>query len=203
MEQGIRSPLSQCPFQLEMLYESKILASASGFFYESEQKRSFLVTNWHNVSGRHFITKNPIMSDTGTPLFPTHLRAKLMSDTGKTDANDSPLLDVRDTVLALYDNNYIPVWFEHPRLGSLCDVVAFPLDRPGTVRAEFHRAANRVSQMRVPVFPGSNVFIIGYPLGISISVGLPVWKSGYVASEPHFPVTLREPTQAHCTCLFH
>ena len=113
-EHGIRSPLSQCPFSLEMLYESRILASASGFFYESEQKRSFLVTNWHNVSGRHFITKNPIMLDTGTPLFPTHLRAKLMSDTGKTDANGSPVLDVRDTVLALYDNNYMPVWFEHP-----------------------------------------------------------------------------------------
>ena len=96
----------------------------------------------------------------------------------------------------------MPVWFEHPRLGSFCDVVALPLDRPGTVRPEFHRAANRVSQIRVPVVPGGNVFIIGYPLGISISVGLPVWKSGYVASEPHFPVTLRKPRQITVPAFF-
>ena len=202
MEHGIRSPLSQCPFQLEMLYESKLIASASAFFYESRQKRSFLVTNWHNVSGRHFMTKDPNMSDTGTPVFPTHLRVKLMSDTGKTDANGSSLLEVRDTVLALYDHDSMPVWFEHPILGSFCDVVALPLDRPGIIRPEFHRAANTVSPIRVPVFPGGTVFIIGYPLGISISVGLPVWKSGYVASEPHFPVTLREPKQLTVPAFF-
>ena len=34
------------------------------------------------------------------------------------------------------------------------------------------------------------MFIIGFPLGISIGEGLPLWKSGYIASEPYFDVTL-------------
>ena len=191
MEYGIRSPLSQCPFQLELLYGSEVIATATAFFYVSGQDRSFLITNWHNVSGRHYMTKHPIMSGVGTAVFPTHLRAKLMSDTGRTDTNGSSLLDVRNTDLSLYDHNHRPLWFEHPHLGSHCDIVALPFARPGTVCPEFHRAANTVSPMRVPVVPGGTVFIIGYPLGISISVGLPVWKSGYIASEPHFPVTLR------------
>ena len=192
MKHGIRSPLSKCPFQLEMLYGSNVIASATAFFYVSRQKRSYLVTNWHNVSGRHFMTKDPNMSGTGTPVFPTHLRARLMSDTGKTDPSGNSLLDLRNADLALYDHDHMPLWFEHPRLGSFCDIVALPLDRPESVRPEFHRAANTVSRLSVPVEPGGTVFIVGYPLGISISVGLPVWKSGYIASEPHFPVTLCE-----------
>lgn len=44
-----------------MLYGSNVIVSASAFFYVSRQKRSYLVTNWHNVSGRHFMTKDPNM----------------------------------------------------------------------------------------------------------------------------------------------
>ena len=203
MEHGIRSPLSQCPFQLELFDRAGPIAAGTAFFYQSKQKRSFLVTNWHNVSGRHFISREPNMSGTGTPRFPTGLRAKLMSDTGMTDAKGSSLLSVRNTDVTLYDQEYMPVWFEHPQLGSLCDVVALPLGRPGTARPEFHRAANTVSKLRVPVIPGGNVFIIGYPLGISVSAGLPVFKSGYIASEPHFPVNASQITASHGTSLLH
>ena len=202
MEHGIRSPLSQCPFQLELFDQAGTIATGTAFFYQSKQKQSFLITNWHNVSGRHFISREPNMSGTGTPRFPTGLRAKLMSDTGMTDAKGSSLLSLRNTDIALYDHEYLPVWFDHPQLGSLCDIVALPLDRPESVRPEFHRAANTVSKLRVPVIPGGNVFIIGYPLGISVSAGLPVFKSGYIASEPHFPVTLPKSPQVTVPAFF-
>ena len=38
--------------------------------------------------------------------------------------------------------------------------------------------------------PGSTVFVIGFPRSLSVGFGLPLWKSGYIASEPHFNVTL-------------
>ncbi len=192
-EHGIRSPLTQCPVRLEMLDKHGVIASASAFFYESQDNRTFLVTNWHNVSGRNFVTGAPNQQDTGAPRFPTQVSAKIMSDTGRIDADGSPLLDVRDTDLPLYDEEYSPVWLEHPTAGRLCDVVALPMERPTSASPVFHRPANRVSPLRIPVRPGNTVFIIGYPHGITVSKGLPVWKSGYIASEPHFPVTLREP----------
>ena len=47
----------------------------------------------------------------------------------------------------------------------------------------------------MPVVSGGTVLIIRCPLGISVSCGWPVWKSGCIASEPHFHVTLHEPRQ--------
>ena len=191
-EHGIRSPLTQCPVRLEMLDHHGVIASASAFFYESEDNRTFLVTNWHNVSGRNFVTGAPNQQDTGVPRFPTRVSAKIVSDTGSIDADGSAVLDVRGTDLPLYDEDYTPVWLEHPTTGPLCDVVALPMERPTSASPAFHRPANTVSPLRIPVRPGNTVFIIGYPHGITVSKGLPVWKSGYIASEPHFPVTLQE-----------
>ena len=192
-EHGIRSPLTQCPIRLEMLDEHGAIATASAFFYESGDGDNCLVTNWHNVSGRNFVTRSPNQRTTGTPRFPTRLCAKLMAETGHGDAEGSPLLDVRDTRLDLYDSDYRPTWYEHPSIGSRCDLVALPVNRPAAVHPNFHLPANRVSSIRIPVHPGGTVFIVGYPRGITVSKGLPVWKSGYIASEPHFPVTLRVP----------
>ena len=192
-EHGIRSTLTQCPMKLEMLDEHGVIATASGFFYETSQGDNFLVTNWHNVSGKNFVTREPNQQGTGTPRFPTRVCAKLMAETGQVNADASPLLDVRDTHVQLYDSDYRPVWYEHPSMGSRCDVVALPMKRPRSAHPKFHRPVNRVSFTRIPVRPGSTVFIIGYPHGITVSRGLPVWKSGYIASEPHFPVTLHDP----------
>ena len=44
--------------------------------------------------------------------------------------------------------------------------------------------------VRIPVLPGGTVYVIGFPHAISVGPGLPIWKSGYIASEPHFDVTI-------------
>lgn len=53
-----------------------------------------------------------------------------------------------------------------------------------------HNAANQISKQNIPVKPGYTVFVIGFPQAISVGFGLPLWKSGYVASEPHYDATL-------------
>ena len=46
-----------------------------------------------------------------------------------------------------------PVWYEHPTLGHECDVIAIDVDWPKHQSRLWHRAINRVSDVRIPVQP--------------------------------------------------
>ena len=180
-EHGIRSTYSQCPFELHMHDEQGMISTGSAFFFGIDDEW-FLITNWHNVSGKHFLTKKPL-----SKRVPTHLVAKLSSyevGTGKGSFGVAP----HD--IPIYGQDREPLWFEHPKLGSRCDVIALPKPRPSSCPEFMHNSANRISSVRIPVEPGCTVFIIGFPRSISVGFGLPVWKSGYIASEPHYGVTI-------------
>ncbi len=53
-----------------------------------------------------------------------------------------------------------------------------------------HNAANLITTERVPVLPAGRVMIVGFPRAITVGPGLPILKSGYIASEPHFDINL-------------
>ena len=130
------------------------------------------------------MTKEPVRSDL---RLPTGLVAKLSSyalGTRKGEFGIGPC-DVR-----IYGDDREPLWFEHPSLGSRCDLIALPMERPKSCPNFMHNAANRISSTRIPIEPGSTVFIIGFPQAISVGIGLPLWKSGYIASEPWYDVTI-------------
>ena len=190
-EHGIRSPYSKCPFEVRILDEVGTgLGTGSAFFYEIDE-RLFLITNWHIVSGRHFLSKKSLMHD---GRHPARLQVKLFS-TG-LEAVGSDTLSIRAYDVSIFENGE-PVWFEHPALESSCDVVALPMERPQACPHFMHDAANRISGHRIPVLPGSTVFVIGFPRSISVGPGLPVWKSGYVASEPYYDVTIGGQASEH------
>ena len=179
-EKGIRSTYSQCPFEIQMWDDQGIISTGTAFFYEF-RNRWFFVTNWHNFSGRHFVTKCPLSYGARTP---TYIKAKFATI---LDSKGSFTTVARK--VHIYEN-LEPLWLEHPEIGSMCDVVALPMKRPQNCPDFWHNAANRVSQDRIPVEPGCTVFIIGFPRSISVGIGLPLWKSGYIASEPHYDVTI-------------
>lgn len=52
-----------------------------------------------------------------------------------------------------------------------------------------HRPVNQISEITIPLTPGVTVFILGYPIGLSVASGLAIWKSGFVASEPEIPIS--------------
>ena len=59
-EHGVRSTYSQCPFQLLVHDQTgEILSSGSAFFFETDGAW-FIITNWHVVSGRSFIDREPL-----------------------------------------------------------------------------------------------------------------------------------------------
>ena len=183
-EHGIRSTYSQCPFQLLVHDQAgAVLSSASAFFFETDGAW-FIITNWHVVSGRNFLDREPLVTPFREPL---SLTAKLSSYSVGDSENGTFGIAPHPTPLYRGED---PVWFEHPELGPSCDVVALPIERPTSCPDFMHNAANHISGDNIPIEPGCTVFVIGFPCAISVGFGLPLWKSGYVASEPHYDVRL-------------
>ena len=201
-ETGIRNNLSLIPIKIETYTEvdtSKPLGTATAFYYCNDGQW-FLITNWHVVTGHHFLSRKINDEKERSPAM---IRAHLYSQIGAHPTEiPAPHLGEGISVMrarpAAYDinlyENDTPVWFEHPEHGHLCDVVAIPFPRPDRCAEMAHRSVNNPSddgeEGRIPWGPGTTVFIIGFPHGISTGNGLPVYKSGYVASEPASSITL-------------
>ncbi len=183
-EHGIRSTYSQCPFQVGVCgHDGTILSAATAFFFEMNSSW-FIITNWHVVTGRHFLSRQPLANSF---VVPYSLTAKLSSY--EIGDRESGTFGIVPHAVPLYRGEN-PIWFEHPEFGHSCDMVAIPMERPASCPEFMHNAANRISNDNIPVEPGSTVFVIGFPHALSVGFGLPLWKSGYVASEPHYDVDL-------------
>ncbi len=190
-QHGIRSTYSQCPFQLLVRsHDGSVLSAATAFFFETEDEW-FLITNWHVVSGRHPLSAEPLGERFVEPF---HLTCKLASyDVG---SREDDTFGIASHDVPLYRGEQ-PVWLEHPELGASCDVVAIPMARPVSCPEFMHNAANRISTDDIPVEPGCTVFVIGFPHALRVGFGWPLWKSGYVASEPHYDVDLGVKLSSH------
>jgi hypothetical protein len=186
-ENGIRSCYSQSPFQIMMLDDHGIISTGSAFYYEGELGDLFLITNWHNLSGRHFVTNK--LLDNKHLRYPTHIQAKLWSRCIKGSLLPGNSFTTEARRIDIYKDDEA-LWLEHPALGSLCDVIALPVRREEDCPANFHVASNKIGKERIPVIPGATVFIIGFPRSISVGAGLPIWKSGYISSEPFYDVVI-------------
>jgi len=177
---GIRARESQAPVQILICDDNGVISTASAFIFASGE-RHFLITNWHNVSGKDFLTGELLCGRA-----PTYLKARIATVVDEHGGFNMPAHRVD-----IYDQETRePLWMEHPELGRLCDVVALPFSLPSTTPPNLHVPVNQIHSIRIPVRPGSTVFIIGYPHNLSVHIGWPIWKSGYVASEPHYDATL-------------
>lgn len=153
-------------------YEGQELSSGTGFLYESEGKY-FLVTNWHIVTGRDPNTLNPIHTEAGIP---NNIWAFF-----KEKNNCLPI--------SLYNDreNKSPCWFIHPKHGEKVDVVVIPLDDGFLpVLAVNNKKISRTPDMEIIV--GQDVFVLGYPKGISGEKLFPIWKRATIATEPNIDI---------------
>jgi hypothetical protein len=130
------------------------------------------ITNWHVASGFDSNTKQALSSHGGVPdkLNVSFFHTGLLHIWGVQE-------------ISLVDNEQRPIWLEHPRFRSRVDVVAIPftLD-PGL--EYFPLNGDDIEFQNIPIEIGGDVFIIGYPLGITGAGRLPIWKRGTIASEP-------------------
>ena len=182
---------SKVPLRLEFLYNDELLAIGTGFVYQYNQEY-FLITNWHNVTGRDALTKKPLHSGCAIPNrmrfnFPCyHLPTKEESVNLPNDVytltwstDEQPLYKDEDMV--------IPWWYEHPVHREKVDLVAFPCSISMTDILSANDSSLNLEK-DLPLLPTLDVYILGFPIGLTGGGRFPIWKRGSLATEPYIDI---------------
>ena len=164
--------------KIEMFRQAEGLllgGTGTAFFYKSNNE-TFLVTNWHNVTGVNAVTGKTIHSQ---GLLPNLLRIhyKQLIDVDKN------MIRSQHRDIPLYCKNE-PVWLEHSKRSGV-DVVAIPL-----FVSEFENFANECintidQEAGLEVAAGMDCYILGFPENLIGAANTPIWKRGSIASEPY------------------
>ena len=160
------------------------LSTATAFFYQEDEGKAYLVTNWHVVTGRH--PDNPSVSMSGA--VPAYMEMTLHPI---VDGKKIQLSRVeRERVELNSDDGENPTWFEHPTRRFKVDVVVLELSTELNTRYQFnYLMQSRDLETRFEPAPMDDVFVIGYPWGLTGgSEVLPLFKRGSIASEPAVPI---------------
>jgi hypothetical protein len=174
----LREALSWVPLKLKTSANGHDLSIATGFFY-LHNERSFLITNFHVVSGRRPDTRAILHSGGAVPDTVT------LGVASKEQNAGVPMVRWHWRQLRLYTEGGVPIWTEHPTYGSLFDVVAIPLS--GLEETSI-KAANdpNLDLAKIRLYPSMEAFVIGYPRGMSGGGHFPIWKRATIATEPDF-----------------
>lgn len=130
-----------------------------------------LVTNRHNLTGRHQETGQPLASHGGVP---DEVRI-LHNEKGGLGR----WIEIPEK---LYDANGAPLWREHPVFGAKADIVALLLTDLTDVQLYPYDLMPKPNEMFVG--PSDTVNIIGFPFGVAAGGAFAVWVTGFMASEP-------------------
>ena len=130
-------------------------------------QRIFLVTNWHNVTGKDRETGKHISE---TLCEPNNL---IIWFPGSEPGN------WKGYPVCLFLPDGRPRWIEHPGPDQDVDLVCVEVHIPEGVMVNI---ANEIEH--TPMVPeiGTDLFVIGYPFKLD-TIGLPVWKRASLASE--------------------
>jgi hypothetical protein len=149
------------------------LMTATGFIV-ARNRKPYLITNWHVLSGR-----NP---ETNAPLHPSGAVPDSLRINHHKKWNGPPREWLVRTE-SLYDSEDKPRWLEH-RKGSSVDVVALPLAQDDDEISIISMPLN-LGEGDIKLFPSMPVSVIGYPFGLTAGKALPIWKTGHIATDPH------------------
>lgn len=170
------NPGSLVTSRLRTFFKDTELSLGAGFFYEFNRLH-YLITNWHNVAGRHPKTFNPLDDKRQLPdrALLTVSKAGALGQWGEVE-----VLLYSDAGSSEQPTR--PAWHVHPKFHQQVDVVAIPIKLPDGAQIYPISSINTVPDLRLAVT--SDVFVLGYPEGISGGGGFPIWKRASIASEP-------------------
>lgn len=155
---------------IKMNFNNTLLATGTAFITESS-KGPVLITNRHNVTGRD--------QDTNQPISPTGA----IPDKIVIAHNQSNKLGTWvDKTESLYDKNNNPLWFEHPVLKDKADLIALKLTQTDAVHIYSYDPSKPGDDIQVG--PSDTISVIGFPFGLTAGGSLPIWSTGFIASEP-------------------
>ncbi|MBB6342910.1 hypothetical protein HNP49_003098 [Pseudomonas fluvialis] len=161
--------------KLELLCNGNSLGTATGFFYK-HQSNWYLVTNWHVLSGRYPKNGQPRHESGAVPdecrFFYCHLKSEQLAWAEATYKLEHP--DQGNTL-----------WLQHPSEGQQVDIAVLPIEASHIGLAkDFFDPSGCDPDMLVDL--GGEVFLPGYPLGLSASGLMPIWKRASLASSLEF-----------------
>jgi len=161
-------PLSARSLLLNIVAKNDIVGSATGFIVEKE-KKPFLITNWHVVTGR-----NPDTDDLVLERIPDELQIihHVLGQLGKWTVRSEDL----------YLPGGKPCWREHA-LGKKFDVVALPIESIDNMIVIYSMDMS-LADTDIIAQPAMPVSIIGFPYGLATAGAWPIWKTGHIASDP-------------------
>ena len=165
-------PLSQTSYFLSAIHNDQVLASGTCFFVERSGD-TFLITTWHNITGRNPLTKDFLSY---AAVAPDTLRVTIY--------NDQDVLELVDFDVRLFDADDNKVWLEHPVHFEHVDVVAIKVSIPEDKQVISPETFIEPFNEETTVSVKDDVFILGYPFGLSIVNIFPIWKRASIASEP-------------------
>lgn len=193
---------------LTMRFNKTKLAIGSGILYLKDNQ-SYIVTAWHNISGRHTETLE-LLSKKGA--IPNNIIASI--DVQIMQGNFSGFSKMSITI-PLIENNKT-TYFIHSQGYPKVDVVAIPIDlqkeylMEGVIasgeninlsiqlkKKESHGLETNVIHIQDcefknydignysdSLYASDDIFIIGYPKRITDYTGQPIWKRATVATSP-------------------
>jgi Trypsin-like peptidase domain len=155
-----------------MMFNNQRVASGTAFVVQG-QKDPLLITNRHNVTGRHQETGAPLDKKHGAIPNALEVLHNVEGKLGNWQKKREPLFNADGS----------PRWIEHPKYGAKADFVAVPLTQVQDVELIPFDPANPGSN--IAIGPTSTVSVIGYPFGL-LTGGPPlgIWATGFVASVP-------------------
>lgn len=158
---------------IQMRFGAQPLSTGTGFVVQGATG-PLLITNRHNVTGRHQQTGQPLSNNGGVPnnIVIMHNRKGQL---GAWLEREEPL----------YNGDAQPRWLEHPQLGGEADFVALPLTNVTDVAFYPYDPVN--TGPNIAVGPAEVLSVVGFPFGLTGGGALAIWATGFVASEPNFP----------------
>ncbi|WP_020532663.1 S1 family peptidase [Flexithrix dorotheae] len=168
------NPLSYCSIPITMVFSETMitLANGTGFIFEKKSKY-YLITNWHNLTGRNPDTKEFLSSHGGIP---DRINLKLLCRT-------KPHILWKDFSFSLYDENNNPLWFIHPEHCEKVDVIALELKFSNDSQAIL-KPLNKICFDEYKLEIADDIYILGFPYSIKGGGNFPIWKRGSIATEP-------------------
>ncbi|HIF9325834.1 trypsin-like serine peptidase [Photobacterium damselae] len=159
---------------IEMYFGEQLLSTGTAtLISNTRESHCALVTNRHNVTGRHQETGECLSKTLGVP-------DNIVIHFHRPDDEIGEWIKVK---LPLYRKDESPCWIEHPRLGKKADIVALNLKWGSDVLKIPYYLKLDLDRVGMLVSPAEPISVIGFPFGMSTSGKLPVWATGFLAQE--------------------
>ena len=165
---------------LRLYCNNQLMGPATGFFFQISGFK-YLVSNWHVFSGRNTYTGK---SEHSSLAVPDEIEIWFHSQKLGEYFNGFRI--------PLYKANGKARWIQHQE-GQRFDIGAIRL-RNLNPKYNVYPVNHENSCNDVAIVVASEVFILGFPLGLTKQGPLPVWKRGTIASEPEIMPDDKTPT---------